>query len=422
MHNDTEDCETFFVRKPGCLAFTPASVCSTPNRDTSLDQSFPLLEEPSASPINVPASRADASFIQVSFRKTKWPETEPKTRQCRGQTPCVQQVTHGCSGEQLRTMRFSAATHMPESNIFRLERFISPHTVSLDSVETKGNHSALVSILQSAPLNAGTHRPTEAVQHSNIGARPKQVLLQDLCNVQTSNMHGITSFAFHELQDSCHFQPLKSSTSLTSDSRDQWVKTSNDSVTMQYSDISDAEAPVRTDINNNPDHETNKALVNDENCYVEKHENFRDNQNNVSFPVLTKKTSYIRQADKFVNNSCTGRNKSVLKKKHRLSEQTELSSCASELSLASETSSEELPEDTPNPPAVPLRHNRKSCRKSTNPKRGIWRSDSKFRGATIWIQTEFKDGISNLQISAFYRWVFTSCSLLCPVSKHKHRY
>ena len=46
---------------------------------------------------------------------------------------------------------------------------------------------------------------------------------------------------------------------------------------------------------------------------------------------------------------------------------------------------------------------KKGCRKPSKPKRSPTKTDPRFKGATIWLQTEYKDGKSRLNISAFYR-------------------
>ena len=46
---------------------------------------------------------------------------------------------------------------------------------------------------------------------------------------------------------------------------------------------------------------------------------------------------------------------------------------------------------------------KKRCRKPSKPKRSPSKIDPRFKGATIWLQTEYKDGKSRLNISAFYR-------------------
>ena len=46
---------------------------------------------------------------------------------------------------------------------------------------------------------------------------------------------------------------------------------------------------------------------------------------------------------------------------------------------------------------------KKGCRKPSKPKRSPTKIDPRFKGATIWLQTEYKDGKSRLNISAFYR-------------------
>ena len=46
---------------------------------------------------------------------------------------------------------------------------------------------------------------------------------------------------------------------------------------------------------------------------------------------------------------------------------------------------------------------KRGCRKSSKPKRSPTKIDPRFKGATIWLQTEYKNGRSRLNISAFYR-------------------
>ena len=46
---------------------------------------------------------------------------------------------------------------------------------------------------------------------------------------------------------------------------------------------------------------------------------------------------------------------------------------------------------------------KKDRRKMSAPRRSAPKKDPKFRGVTMWLQTKFKDGQSELQISAFYR-------------------
>ena len=46
---------------------------------------------------------------------------------------------------------------------------------------------------------------------------------------------------------------------------------------------------------------------------------------------------------------------------------------------------------------------KRTFRKSKKPRRSPTKTDPRFKGATIWLQTEYKDGRSRLNISAFYR-------------------
>lgn len=64
--------------------------------------------------------------------------------------------------------------------------------------------------------------------------------------------------------------------------------------------------------------------------------------------------------------------------------------------------------DQKSSPDMASAHRRKG-RKTRTPRRSPTKCDPRFKGATVWLQTEFKAGKSRLNISAFYRYISFVC-------------
>ena len=409
-------------------SFKPRSVCSTPNREAFSEQPFSLIDDLATSPI--PERFSATPF---SFRKTKWPErTHNITDELLSPPVSNAPTTFQNTRFDLSFGSFSTAT---EIGRLTLDSYVNvpPKDVTCMTGNDNIKNSALLSILQSAPLNAGFNN---GIGFRKICHQPKQVLPFSACTIPPHKYAARTMVRKNSeiidrlAQDS----PLN----LTSDQPENHCDGSDVSLLLNktsgstcmsgrqssyYDDISDTDEPIKT-FNNDVRHageviktnlhelcDPDELIETDLNDVSDIDERIKtDLNNNTSFsddnnlPIENENSVFARPIVKV-----TSENALIFEKNKNENEYyCELSEKAFRLKVLTSSPNGILPGRTQSQSREGVIRTIPSPRRSRKlsvPRRGAERVDPKFRGATVWIQTEFKDGESKLQISAFYRYV-----------------
>lgn len=445
VHTDADDSDLSLLRKTELQGSRPTSTCSTPNRDAFSEHLFPLMEDIGTSPIT------SSTMYPFAFRKTKWPEqslSHTASRDLYTSPPTKKVFSKGFdnSGNSAIAYVNSTNSRAVEYHSVLYERSFPPKSVSCteETCLPKSSHGTLVSLLQSAPLrpeNTDTALYSAKLPTSFPGHQPKQILLQDLCRIpQIALPNSKTTFtpSYESITDEVQTKDV----TFASPAAFGNVKQEGAAVTSstnckgqgqsrQGDDTGGFSVPSKKFDKNN-----NDVCLTDNSDYGEAdtpslhkakvpRSAFLDIDTNISEVGI----SEIASTPTEVNRSLSDRTQAV-------SASTETSSCGSDASMTSDTSSDESPPDSgsrDHPETFSITAPRlERSRKGSNPKRGAVRADPKFRGATVLIQTEIKDGCSQLQMSAFYRWVDIAAisqrsvnvmrSLMFPVQEMSYMY
>lgn len=117
--------------------------------------------------------------------------------------------------------------------------------------------------------------------------------------------------------------------------------------------------------------------------------------------TMTKEAIILSEISDDQADDCVDINNNSLQVVPKYSDISE--ACVSDTeSVSTASSSEEEPIKAKeiNQPGITI----KARRKSPYPRRSAVKEDPRFKGVTVWLQTTFRNGISNLHISAFYRY------------------
>lgn len=119
--------------------------------------------------------------------------------------------------------------------------------------------------------------------------------------------------------------------------------------------------------------------------------------------MMTKEANLLSDISDDQEADCVDKNNNSVQLVTKYSDISE--ACVSDTETLSTTSSsdeEPIKGKEINQPGITI----KARRKSPHPRRSAVKEDPRFKGVTVWLQTTFRNGISDLHISAFYRYEF----------------